>query len=180
MKRYFSSRWTRLSRVAGVVAGMSALLLTASASQAQVLVSAFYNQVGTAFNYTFQVSNTSGVDVTLVNVLFPTQAPGLVITNEAAPAGFLLDYDSGSLVFTGDAAAPFPNGVTVGGFSLTSNALLAPDSVEAFDTNNNLVSASFSSTAVTVPEAGTLPLALLAGSALSGIIIVRRRNAARL
>ncbi|MBC8136586.1 MAG: hypothetical protein H8F28_11920 [Fibrella sp.] len=168
-------------RAAGVVAGIGALLLSASASRAQVLVTGFYNQVGADFFYSFEVSNTSGFDVTLVNVLFPTQEPALVITGESAPPEYLLSYDSGSLVFTGNAVAPFADGTTVGGFTLTSNLLLEPDSVEAFDVDNQRVTATFNSVdATTVPEASTLPLIALAASAFAGTVLVRRRNVARL
>ena len=180
MKQKIHFKWAKLSRIAGVIAGMSALLLTTSSSQAQVLVTGTFSQVGVDYLYNFQVENTSGVDVSFINVFFDTQMASLVITNETAPGDYLFDYDSGSLVFIeGTSSGPFLAGATVGGFSLTSNAILAPDSLEAFDVDANLVTATFSATAVTVPEPGTLSLIALSASFLAGTV-VRRRNVARL
>lgn len=178
MKTNFHSKWAWLSKVVGVVAGISALVLVAPAAQAQVLITGFYDQVGTDFFYNFQVENQGGLDVTAISALFDNQAPTLVITGESAPVDFFFDYDSGSLDFIEGIVNGFDAGSTVNGFTLTSNELLVPNTLTAFDTNNAPVTVSFSAVAATVPEPGTLPLIALAVSAFAGTVIVRRRNVA--
>lgn len=178
MKTNFHSKWAWLSKVVGVVAGISALVLVAPAAQAQVLITASYNQVGADFFYNFQVENQGLEDVTAISALFTTQEPTLVITGESAPSDFIFDYDSGSLDFIEGIVNGFGAGTTVNGFTLTSNELLVPDSLTGFDTNNAPVTVTFSSVAATVPEPGTLPLVALAVSAFAGTVIVRRRRVA--
>lgn len=179
MNQYSPSKWARLSKVVGVVAGISALLFTATASQAQVLVTGFYNQVGANFLYNFQVENQSGLDVSIVGLLYTVNAPVPVISDITQVPGFTLNVDdvTGSIVFAEDTSF-FAAGTTVSGFRLTSDQLLDINPVvDGLNFDSTPFVGSF--TAVAVPEAGTLPLVLLAGSALLGTVIVRRRNVAR-
>lgn len=164
------SKFAALALFAGAI-----LFITTPAVLAQVQVTGFYSQVGTDFLYNFEVFNASTVDISIINALFPTQQPSLVISNEITSGDFLFDYDSGSLVF-GEGSSPFLAGSTVSGFSLTSNTLLAPDSVEAFDVDTNTVTATFVSLPAVVPEAGTLSLFALA-TTLTGVALSRRRTA---
>ena len=182
MKKYFSSRWAWLSKVVGVVAGVSALILTASASQAQVLVTGFYNQVGADFFYDFQVDNQSGLDVSIVELLYSVTPPAPVISGITQVPGFTFDVDSvtGSIVFAEDTLV-FTAGSTVSGFRLTSDQFLnISPVVTGLNSDSTPFVGSFSAVAATVPEPGTLPLVALAGSALLGTIVARRRNVARL
>lgn len=157
----------------GLLAGV-ALFAATTTAKAQVQVTGFYSQVGMNFSYTFDVVNTSGVDVSFVNALFPTQQGSLAISNVVTSGDYLFDYNSGSLAFI-EGSTPFLANSTVSGFSLTSNAILTPDSLEASDINGNTVTATF--VPVVVPEAGTLSLLTLALTATAGVALSRRRAA---
>lgn len=174
MKQINHSRWAYLSKAIGVVAGISTLLLVTPAVQAQVLITGFYSQVGTNYLYNFQVKNQTTADVAVIEALYNTGVPAPVISNIVGVPGYTFDVDSvtGSIVFAEDTANFAPNS-SVDGFRLTSSRFLNVTGVSGLNSDGSPFTGSF--TSVAVPEAGTLPLGLLAASALLGTILIRRR-----
>ncbi len=166
-----------MSRSCALVGFVGLLALVAiPRANAQVVVTGFYNRVGASYLYNFQVANKSGLDISTIGAIYGVELPAPVISNIVQVPGFTFDVDSitGSIDFVEDTSV-FTANQTVGGFRLTSSKLLNVTSVTGLNSNSTPFVGSYA--AVAVPEAGTLPLTLLAGSALFGAIVVRRRIA---
>jgi len=160
--------------VIGILTAFTTITGPLPAARAQLLLSGFYNTVGSEYLYNFQVENQTGMDVLVIDALIPA-TPGMTYTSNAvAPSGYQINIDegTGSLVLAADSSV-FADNSTVGGFSFFSTQLIPSSTFTALDSNGSTLSGSFIS--VAVPEVGSLSLLSISLITLIVVCLIRRR-----
>lgn len=162
------------------LAGALGTFFAAGSARAQVLVSPTFTFTGSAYHYSYAVTNLSSDDLPIIDLnglpLDPTAA-----TNLSAPTGYQISFDPGVgiLSFLPGLAngQTFGAGSTVSDFSFDS--AFAPAAV-SFDTTGDPTSpagTTLGPAGAPVPEASTF-VSLGIGLSLLAFAVVRRRRSA--
>lgn len=152
--------------------GAGGFALLAAASRADVLLDAAVTFDGSLYHYRYDVVNNT--DTSLAIATFQVIPGSDTILNPIAPAGFILNVDSGlGLVdFIADTGDFAPNS-TVPGFTFDSAKAPMQSSFLALNVNGEAFSGMTQSP--NVPEPGSL--ALVGAGLSAGVLFVHRRRA---
>ncbi len=169
----------RPRRLAGplALAGALGILLSAGAARAQVFVSSAATFTGSAYHYSYTVTNTSADDLFVINLNGLPLVPG-ALSNFSAPAGYEIQspYDSSVGIESFLADDSFAPGSVISGFSFDST--YAPSAV-VFDTVGSgttiYTGTTLGPAGAPVPEASTL-ISLGIGLSVLAVVAVRRRR----
>ncbi len=144
----------------------------------QVTVTGTVSLFNAATGYTYNYSITNGAPMDLAEITVPAN-PQSSLLNLTAPTGFLITFDSGNGLFSflednnQNTPQTFASGTTVTGFSFTSFYAPGAATFDALDAGaNDYMGTTLAPTVVPEP---TTTLLSLAGLALVGGIVVRRR-----
>ncbi len=157
-------------------------LLGSAAARAQLTVQPTVSSSSGLFNYSYNVSNQTAFDFSVITLSGLFSAPDAV-QNLTAPSGYLASFDPGlSLLSFLEGNQAFLAGQTINGFSFDSPYAPAAGSFEAIDVTGGIqfgLTSVPGSLATPVPEPSTTALAgalVLIGLVVSRKISVRKSN----